>query len=582
MNADFWRKLWTILRPYRKTFVGLTFFVAFFELFKLLPPYLLKLVVDNLTELGGQDLLKLIILALLSFGTNFVEIGLWRHYDWLVFKLLIDVETILPKTLHDKLVELSLSYHEKSNTGGTVAKVGRGVDKLVRLLGDFGWEFAPTVLQVLVTTVVVAIIEWRLAVVFIVAVPIFLFLTRQMNVRLYPCRQQRHQYYEDSATAMAQSIINIYTVKSFAQEAREAQEFNKIQDNIADISNKEFRSLTNYNWLRGLVIDLGRLSILLFAIYLVWLNQITIGSLIFFITLSEKAYLSLFRLSRIYDHIVESSTAVERIFHILEAKSDIVSKKSAQRIKLTGQISFNDVNFSYDSTAKPALTNVSFEILPGQKVALVGPSGGGKSTIVKLIYRHYDVNSGGITVDGHDLRDLDLLVYRRQLAIVPQEVEIFNTTIGQNIAYGLPQASLAQIKRAAKIARVDDFVQDLADGYETVVGERGVRLSGGQRQRVGIARALLIDPKILIFDEATSHLDTRSERLIQQALEEIAKERTTIIIAHRLSTIQSSDKILVIENGYLKEQGDHHSLQKNGGLYAELIRLQDLGEIVRE
>mgnify|MGYP000022829928 FL=1 len=253
--------------------------------------------------------------------------------------------------------------------------------------------------------------------------------------------------------------------------------------------------------------------------------------------------------------------------------------------QINGEIEFNGVDFSYEGFKKKkdkfkALKQVSLKIDPGTVTALVGPSGGGKTTIAKMIYRHYDPQQGKITLDGVDLRDYDLYTLRRSIAIVPQEVEIFNLNVKQNIAYSKPHATWSEIRQAARIANAEEFINNMPYGYKTLVGERGMKLSGGQRQRIGIARAILADPSILIFDEATSNLDSYSEKLIQQSMEKIGRGRTLIIIAHRLSTIQKADKIIVVEEGRVVEQGSHQQLAQNqGGLYRKLLDLQKTGSV---
>ncbi|NMB48338.1 ATP-binding cassette domain-containing protein, partial [Candidatus Kuenenbacteria bacterium] len=287
------------------------------------------------------------------------------------------------------------------------------------------------------------------------------------------------------------------------------------------------------------------------------------------------------RLSRTYDRLIENSTGVERITGLLAEKSVLINKPqitTAEHIK--GQIEFQDVSFAYHQDSHfQALNKIDFKIKPGETIALVGPSGGGKSTIVKLIYRHYDVTGGKILIDGHNIKDYDLYAYRSELAIVPQDVEIFNESIRENIAYGRPEATQEEIDQAAQIANID-FIPCLENGYDTLVGERGIKLSGGQKQRVGIARAVLSSPKILIFDEATSNLDTHSEKLIQKSIENIARKQTMIIIAHRLSTVVNADKIFVVKDGRIAESGSHEELLKNkDGIYTELLRLQAVGEL---
>jgi len=278
---------------------------------------------------------------------------------------------------------------------------------------------------------------------------------------------------------------------------------------------------------------------------------------------------------------MESSEAVERLYLLSTEESEIENNLNGLKPKkIEGQIEFKKVTFHYKDSDGRALDNTSFKINSGCATALVGPSGGGKTTVVRMIYRHYDPSGGQILLDGKDLRDYDLHAFRKFMAIVPQEVEIFDLSVKENIAYAKPKANMDEVVAAARIANAEEFILQLSDGYNTVVGERGIKLSGGQRQRIGIARAILANPKILIFDEATSNLDSQSERLIQDAMDKICKNRTVILIAHRLSTIRKTDKIIVLEKGKVIEYGSHHELAKSdGGLYQKLLQLQQMGDV---
>jgi len=380
---------------------------------------------------------------------------------------------------------------------------------------------------------------------------------------------------------MGQSIININTVKSFVQEKKEVKDYKLIRDAIKENFFTEFSKLLNYSLIRNFIISLGRIAILLLGVYLVWQGNVSIGTLVFVITLSEKSYFSLYRLSRFYDKMEEGKEAVNRFTKLLNQEQDIVNPKNGIKPKdIAGRIDFKNVNFSYESDSGKALGNVNLKINSGCVTALVGPSGGGKTTVARMIYRHYDPQAGEVLLDGQNLKDYDLYAFRKFIAIVPQEVEVFNSSVRDNIAYARPDASFREIKAAAKVANAEEFIDKLTKGYGTEVGERGIKLSGGQRQRIGIARAILANPRILIFDEATSSLDSYSEKLIQDAMEKVGKGRTMIIIAHRLSTIRKADKIIVLEEGNVVEQGSHYELAKaSGGLYAKLLKLQEMGDV---
>jgi len=315
--------------------------------------------------------------------------------------------------------------------------------------------------------------------------------------------------------------------------------------------------------------------------YLIYHNLITIGTIVFVYTISEKALLSLYRISRLYDRIMESAEAVDRLYFLALEKSDIENPVHGLKPKtLRGTIEFKDVEFAYKDNALKALDKVNFKIQEDCVTALVGPSGGGKTTVVRMIYRHYDTNKGEILLDGKNIKEYDLFGFRKFMAIVPQDVEIFSASLKDNISYARPNATFAEIQAAARVANAEEFISQFSQGYDTMAGERGIKLSGGQRQRIGIARAILANPRILIFDEATSNLDSQSEKLIQDAMDKISKNRTVILIAHRLSTIKKADKIIVLEKGRVIESGSHFELAKsNGGLYQKLLQLQQVGDV---
>lgn len=577
----FWSRLWKLLKPVQKQIKYLTILTAFFELSRLAGPYILKLIIDTITTFDSAKINDLLwFIALLFVSNQFVAV-LDYFLDKYIVKIIAEAEHFLPVKAHQKMLSLSLSYHEKENTGNKISKIDRGVDKIVNLLGNFFWDVAPTVLQVLLTALTLYIVDIRFGLVFTLFAPAFALLSLKANKKVYPSRKDRHDKYEESSGLMAQSIININTVKSFVQEKREENTYKKIRDVIKENVLKEFAVILRYNLGRNLIIDLGRISVLLLGVYFVWNSSITLGSLVFVITISDKALISLFRISRLYDRIMESSEAIERMYILENEEVTIKSPKNGYiPTAINGQIEFRNVDFAYDNSTEKALVQVNQKINAGCTTALVGPSGGGKTTFARMIYRHYDPQKGQVLLDGKDLRDYDLDAFRRHIAIVPQEVEIFSTSIKENISYAKPEATKKEIEAAARIANAEEFIDKLSERYDTEVGERGIKLSGGQRQRIGIARAILADPKILIFDEATSSLDSYSEKLIQSAMDKISKGRTVIIIAHRLSTIKKADKIIVLENGCIAEQGSHFELANSkGGLYSKLLNLQQLGDV---
>lgn len=577
----FWKDLWKLLKPSQKQMKILIVLILFVELIQMLGPYILKLIIDTLTASGVNELKNLLILILFFFlaegSTQIIIYFINRR----IFVMLIKIENYLPTKAQKKLVYLSLSYHERENTGNKIVKIERGVNRIVDLIGNLAWDVVPTLFQLILTLTILFIINWLIGLSFVFFAFLFIILTFKANKKLFPLRKARHIDYEAAYGQMTQSIININTVKSFTQEKREVKELKDIQDKISKNETREWFTMLKFGVSRGFINDLGRVSVLLLGVYFVYIGNITIGTLVFVITLSEKAYISLWRISRLYDRIEESAVAVQRFMRLFNEKEEIENPENGIiPAKPDGAIEFKNVDYAYKTNKSKALDKVNFKINAGCVTALVGPSGGGKTTAVRMIYRHYDPQGGSVLLDGINLKKYDLYKYRKLIAIVPQEVEIFNTSIKNNISYSNPKASFQEIQAAARIANAEEFINKLNKKYNTEVGERGIKLSGGQRQRIGIARAILANPKILIFDEATSNLDSQSEKLIQEAMDKVCRGRTVILIAHRLSTIKKADKIIVLENGKVVESGSHYELaRKKGGLYAKLLNLQEVGEI---
>ncbi len=577
----FWSHLWKLLKPSHKRIKILVVLTMIFELSRFVDPYILKMIIDLIVNFSDDKISLLISLIILMFIVSQFVALIDYILDKKIGYVVSDVEKYLPINAEKKMLYLPLNFHEKENTGNKISKIQRGVDKVVNFLCAIFWDICPTIIQVILTTIILFVVDFRFGIIFLFFLPLFILLTLKGNKKVYVYRKKRHDEYEKSSGQMAQSIININTVKSFVQEKREMDEFVKVRKSIKNNFFTEFATILKYNWSRGLIVNVGRVVVLFFGIYLVSTNEITVGSLVFIVTISEKAFSSLFRISRLYDKIMESSEAIDRLYLLDKEKSNIINKKNGIKPKkIIGQIKFSNVNFAYDKNERKALRNINLKINSDCITALVGPSGGGKTTLARMIYRHYDPQEGGVFLDDKNLKDYDLYTFRRFISIVPQEVDIFNASISDNIAYAKPYSSIEEIKSAAKIANAEEFIEKMPKKYKTKVGERGIKLSGGQRQRIGIARAILANPRILIFDEATSSLDSYSEKLIQDAMDKISRGRTVILIAHRLSTIKKADKIIVLENGKVAEQGSHYELSKiNGGLYSKLLKLQEVGHV---
>jgi len=577
----FWVELWHFLKPFRRYFAVIIAVMISSALLDLASPYILKLVIDGLNGFNLDSLFLLLKLIGLYFVSEEVSVMIGYFGDRKILRLLVDVEYNLGIKAQEKLVSLSLGYHERENTGSKIVRIERGIDKISEFLNNICWEVGPTLIRLVMTLAALFWADWRIGLSFLIVAPLYITVTYFANKRMYPIRKQIYRDYEIASGKMGQAIININAVQSFVQEKRELSEFDKIKTHVRENEDKQWGWMMKVGLGRNSLANLGRFAVLFLGVYLVYKGSMTIGTLIFAFTLSEKAYSSLLRLSRFYDRMEEGREGVSRLLALFKAESEIVNKPGATKPrKVTGEIEFSDVSFYYADNKRPAVSHLNFKINSGCVTALVGPSGGGKTTVARLIYRHYDPQKGRVLLDGKDLRDYDLHAFRKFLAIVPQEVEIFDLSVEENIAYAKPSATKKEIEAAARIANAEEFIKKLEKGYQTMVGERGIKLSGGQRQRVGIARAVLANPRVLIFDEATSSLDSQSEVLIQDAMEKIGRHRTMIIIAHRLSTIKRADKIVVLENGKVAEEGSHAELaQVTGGLYSKLLKLQAMGEV---
>lgn len=580
-SKEFWVKLWQLISESRRLVVVIIIMSVLAAILDIVKPYIVKVVIDSLTSFNKEELKSLLFLILLFFFSDQVRSIVAYFNNVKILRLLVEIEYSLSLKSQEKLMFLPLSYHERENTGNKIVKIERGVQKISRLIESIAWEVLPIFIQVIFSLVTLFWLDYRLALPLVLLFPVFLYLTVEANKKMRPQRKEMFKQYEEASGKMTQGIININAVQSFVQEKKELSSFSKIKENIRENEHFQWSRIMRSAWFRNVMTSFGSVAVLFLGIYLIYQNEITVGTLIFAFTISTGCYNSLYRLSRFYDQMEEGKEGVRRLMDLFATKSDLIVKNDAYKpTNINGEIKFNDVSFNYNSSDKPALKSINLTIPAGQIVALVGPSGSGKTTIARLIYRHYDPISGAILLDGKDLRDYDLYGFRKFLAIVPQEVEVFDISVRENIAYAKPEATQKEIEAAAKIANAHEFISKLDSGYDTLVGERGIKLSGGQRQRLGIARALLADPKVLIFDEATSNLDSQSEVLIQEAMDRISKDRTTIIIAHRLSTIKKADKIIVLEDGEVVEEGSHAELAHiEGGLYYKLLKLQQLGEI---
>lgn len=582
-KMNFVTKVWRLMAPFHQQFYIILAITASFELVRMGGPYLFGKILDLLIKSGGAITVQTALYVVAGLvGVRLISLVIDYFTDMAIAQLVWKVEQYISTISFNKLLELSMDYHEKENTGAKINIVNRGTDKLTDLLAAFAWELQPVVLQLLFTSIAIFLVSWRIGLIFTLSIIPFILITFKIQDLTSKLRSKRYDAYELSSGELGDTIGNITVVKAFAQEEREEKSFHSIWELIRNLNFGEFRKHLVVGSGRNLFVEIFYITLLIIGMVEIKYGAMTVGSLVFLINLVERAYSHFYRLGRVYQRATDAAEPVDRMTALLQRTATVKNAEDAVVLdNIKGQISFKHVSFAYNK--RKVLKNVSFTIPVGSFTALVGRSGSGKSTIAKLLSRYYDPVSGSITIDGkYDLKQLDLDSFRKQTAVVFQDSPVLNRKVWEVISYAAGKKSFVSVKEkvveAAKLAHAHEFITQLDDGYHTQIGERGVKVSGGQKQRLAIARALFAQPKILIMDEPTSHLDTLSEALIQRALEEISHQRflTKIVIAHRLSTVQKADQILVMEKGKLVERGTHAQLLKKNGVYAAIVRQSEL------
>ena len=611
-------RAWGIAKPYRLQSLGLLFTILMISGITLISPLLYRDLIDNAIPNG--DFTRLNWLALGMIGVPLINgvIGIFQRR--LNSQIGEGVIYDLRRALYSHLQRMSLRFFTQTRTGELMSRLNNDVVGAQRAISNTMVSIISNLVSLVATLGIMLALEWRLTLLGLIILPFFILPARRIGKTLRGLTRRSMEMNAEMNATMNETlnISGALLVKLFGREKSEFARFSRDGASVRDIG---IRSAVVGHWffmILSVVSAVGSAVVFWVGGHLVLQGAFTIGTIVAFGTYLTQLYGPLMALTNAQVEIAQSMVSFERVFEVLDIPVDIDEKKSAQALqKVDGEIVFDKVSFAYEGLGKGnkigldeiarftwggsedhlrkrgkqkdesdspatstgsalqwALRDVSFSIKPGQLVALVGPSGAGKSTTTYMIPRLYDPTEGMIRLDGENIRDLKLNSLAENIGMVTQETYLFYDTIGANLRYACPDATAEEVVAACKTANIHDFIAGLEDGYDTVVGERGYRLSGGERQRVAIARVVLKDPRILVLDEATSHLDSLSEELIQNALQEVMKGRSSLVIAHRLSTILAADKILVMEGGRLVEQGTHDELLANSGLYKELYETQ--------
>ena len=575
---NLWPYMWPSDRPdLRMRVVWATFYLVISKIVLILVPYFFKWVTNALTgQLNAPDYIPLflvgaVMLVLAYNGAKIAQAGLNQLRDALFASVgQYAVRQLAYKTFVH-MHQLSLRFHLERRTGGLSRVIERGTKGIETIVRFTILNTLPTILEFALTAVIFAV-AYGISYLLVVAATVWLytwFTIRASDWRI-SIRREMNDSDTDANTKAIDSLLNFETVKYFGNESMEARRFDASMARYEKAATQTWTSLGWLNFGQAVIFGVGMAIVMVMSALEVKAGTQSIGDFVFINAMLMQLSIPLNFIGFIYREIRQGLTDIEQMFDLLDVKQEVVNKPNAPALKIDhGAIRFDDVHFAYDAN-RPILKGISFEVPAGKTVAIVGPSGAGKSTISRLLFRFYDVQSGSVSVDGQDVRDVTQESLRKVIGMVPQDTVLFNDTIAYNIRYGRPDASDEDVEKAAELAQISSFIQNLPEGYQSMVGERGLKLSGGEKQRVAIARTILKAPPILILDEATSALDTATEQEIQSALDIVSRGRTTLVIAHRLSTVIGADEIIVLKDGLIAERGTHRDLLRHKGLYASM------------
>lgn len=561
------------LRPYRFLAVTTLLCAALTTALELVPPWLIKVVIDDVIQARRTALLPWVMAGLLlAYGLKNLSASLRIRFNNMLEQRVVHD---LREQVFAALQRLSVNYYENRSTGEVMSRVSSDTEHVERIFIDGLEGMLTAVLTLIGITIMLFALNWKLALLSMLPIPILVASAMLFTSRVHGYYHAIRRHAADLNAYLQDALSGIRETMGFNRQAYEERRFGVLSRQYSESNLKAMCLWSVYSPSMIFVGSLGTVLILWYGAQEVLQGVLTVGELVMFLSYLALFYVPINQIHSVNHMLQHALAASERVFDILDQPPDVQDRPGAvpPKERLEGAVRFEDVSFHYRPDV-PILRHVTVAIKPGERIALVGPSGAGKSTLLKVLLRFYDVCEGRVRLDGVDVRDLPLAFLRSQIGFVQQEPFLFNGTVRENIAYGDLAAGQSQIEAAARAARAHEFIVELPDGYETWIGERGVKLSVGQKQRVSIARVLLKNPPIVIFDEATSNIDTETEVKIREALHVLTEGRTTFIIAHRLSTLHDVDRILVVDRGRIVEEGNHETLLARGGLYTGLYDAQ--------
>ncbi|OEH91397.1 ABC transporter ATP-binding protein [Bacillus solimangrovi] len=574
------------VRPYRKQII-ITVAIGIIKFsIPLLMPLILKYVVDDIVNGVGltvdEKLHQLYFIMGGSFVVFFIlrpPVEYYRQYyaQWTGSKVLFDIR----EHLFSHIQKLSLKYYSNTKVGEVISRVIHDVEQTKSFVITGLMNLWLDMMTIIIAIAIMLTLDVKLTIAAVILFPLYGFSVKFFYSKLRALTRKRSQALAQVQGHLHERVQGMPVIRSFALEDYEQEKFNEQNENFLN------KALEHTSWnaktfaVVNTITDIAPLIVIASAGYLVITQSLSVGTMVAFVAYMDRLYGPLRRLVNSSTTLTQSIASMDRVFEFIDEKYDIVDREDATKLeKVNGNITFNRVSFRYDEENADVLKDINLKVNSGETIAFVGMSGGGKSTLISLMPRFYDVTDGQILLDGTDIRSYKVRSLRDKLGMVLQDTVLFSESVKMNIMMGNPKASDEEVIEAAKAANAHDFIMQLPEGYDTKVGERGVKLSGGQKQRVAIARVFLKNPPLLILDEATSALDLESEHLIQEALEKLAKDRTTFIVAHRLATITHADRIVLMEDGEIKEVGTHEQLMRERGGYYDLFRVQQLEDPV--